>query len=301
MTIATEPTTPRKRYTVTDSDGKFIGKAELRAVPVASIKIDHAYQRDTSSSWVEEHRPFDARQAGTIVLSGRAGGPFCIDGGHRLAIAKADGVPLINAFVIDNLTQGDEARLFTRYQRERRNLTSFALFRADLVSRDPDTMAMDRVVRANGFMLAKTASDPRNITAIDSIRYIQRVGGEDLLHRTLRLVGQFWIGEEKALSGQVLKGMGLFLQSAGEQSSFRQGTLDKLMDRMAPVKLLRLSLSVSHKRGAAPAATPANVAEAIHEEYNKLVRDEAEKLRPLTIGNRARPNRVWSQSEKGKA
>lgn len=295
--ITPAPTQPVKRFTVRSKDGTYIGKAELRAVPVGTIKIDHAYQRDTSSSWVEEHRPFDARQAGTIVLSGRSGGPFCIDGGHRLALAKADGVPQINAFVIDGLTQGDEAGLFTRYQRERRNLTSYALFRADLVARDPDTMAMDRVVRANGYMLGKSPTTPKTITAIDSIRYIQRVGGEDLLNRTLRLVGQYWVGEEKALSGQVLKGMAVFLQSAGEQSSFRQAVLDKFMDKVPPVKLLRLSLSVSHKRGAAPAATPANVAEAIHEEYNKLVRDEAEKLRPLTIGNRARPNRVWAKSE----
>ena len=297
MTLATAPA-PTKRYTVRTADGTVIGKAELRSVHVDTIRIDHAYQRDTSSSWVEDHRPFDARQAGAIVLSGRAGGPYCIDGGHRLALAKADGVATINAFVIDGLNQGDEARLFTRYQRERRNLTSYALFRADLVALDPDTMAMDRVVRANGYMLGKSPTTPRTITAIDSIRYVQRVGGEDLLNRTLRLVGQFWIGEEKALSGQVLKGMAIFLQSAGEQSSFRQAVLEKFMDKIPPVKLLRLSLSVSHKRGAAPAATPANVAEAIHEEYNKLVRDEAEKLRPLTIGNRARPNRVWSQSER---
>lgn len=296
MTMPAIAEKPR-RYTVRTADGIVIGKAIMAAIPVGSIKIDHAYQRDTSSSWVEDHRPFDAQQAGAIVLSARAGGPYCVDGGHRVALANADGIPTINSFLVEGLSQADEARLFTRYQRERRNLTSYALFRADLVAHDPDTMAMDRVVRANGYMLGKTASTPRTITAIDSIRYIQKVGGEDLLHRTLRLVGQFWIGEEKALSGQVLKGMALFLQSAGEQSSFSQPTLDKVMNKVPPVKLLRLSLSVSHKRGAAPAATPANVAEAIHEEYNKLVRDEAEKLRPLTIGKRERPNRVWSRSE----
>lgn len=298
MIDPTPVTTPTKRYTVRTKDGAIVGKAELRAVPVDSIKIDHAYQRDVSSPWVEDHRPFEARQAGAIVLSSRAGGPYCIDGGHRVALARADGISHVNAFVVEGLSQADEAGLFTRYQRERRNLTSFALFRADLVAHDAATMAMDRVVRANGFILGKSPSTPQTITAIDSIRYIQRVGGEDLLSRTLRLVGQVWLGEEKALSGQVLKGLAIFLQSAGEQSSFRQQTLDKVMNNVPPVKLLRLSLSVSHKRGAAPAATPANVAEAIHEQYNKLIRDEAEKLRPLTIGNKARPNRTWSQGDR---
>lgn len=287
----------RKRYTVKDLSGKVIGKADLRSVAVHAIRIDSAYQRDVSTAWVQEHLPFNARQAGAIVLSSRAGGPYCIDGGHRLALARESGVSHINAFVIEGLTQRDEAGLFTRYQRERRNLTSHALYRADIVAGDPDTIAMERVVRVAGFQLGKTFTNPNTITAIDSIRYVQRVGGEDLLARTLRAVKTFWIGEEKALSGQVLKGMALFLQSAGEQSTFNQATLDKVMNAIPPVKLLRLSLGVSTKRGAAPAATPANVAEALHEQYNKLVRDEAEKLRPLTIGKRARPVRPWSKSD----
>lgn len=299
MTMPAATETP-KRYTVRTADGTVIGKATLRAVPVVDIKIDHAYQRDVSSAWVEDHRPFDPRQAGAVVLSSRSGGPYCIDGGHRIALARADGISHINGFVIDELTQADEAGLFTRYQRERRNLTSYALFRADLVSHDPDTMAMDRVVRASGFMLGKSPSTPRTITAIDSVRYVQRLGGDDLLGRTLRMIGDVWIGEEKALSGQIIKGVAMFLSSAGEQSTFSRATFDKVVNKVPPVKLLRLALSVSHKRGAAPAATPANVAEALNEEYNKLVRDDAEKLLPLTIGRRKRPDRVWARSEADK-
>lgn len=285
-----------KRYTVRDASGSVIGKAELRRVPVESIKLDHKYQRDTSSTWVEDHRPFDAQQAGAIVLSSRSGGPYCIDGGHRLALARADGVHHINAFVIDGLGQTDEARLFTRYQRERRNLRAWDLWRADIASNDEDTWAIDRVVRSNGFLVGRTPSD-RTITAIEALRKIQKLGGEDLLSRTLRVIKSFWIGEDKALSGQVLYGMAIFLLSAGEQSAFRQQTFERVVNTVPPVKLLRLSLSVSAKRGAAPAATPANIAEALNEQYNKLIKEPTEKLAPLTIGRRQRPNRVWAKGE----
>lgn len=294
MTIATVVPEKPKRYTVRDGTGAVIGKAELRPVPVQAVKLDHHYQRDTSSDWVEDHRPFDAQQAGAIVLSSRAGGPYCIDGGHRLALARADGVTHINAFVIDGLTQVQEARLFTRYQRERRNLRSWDLWRADIAAMDDSTLEIDRIVRAQGFMVGKSPSD-RTITAIESLRRIHKLGGPDLLARTLRTLKSFWIGEEKALSGQVMTGVALFLDSSGEQSTFRVQVWEKVLNSVPPVKLLRLSLSVSSKRGAAPAATPANVAEALNEQYNKLIKDPSEKLPPLTIGKRARPNRVWSK------
>jgi len=287
-----------RRYAVKDETGRVIGHGALSRIPVGAIKIDSAYQREVSSEWVHRHLPFDARQAGAIVLSGRAGGPYCIDGGHRLALARESGEQTINCFVIDGLSQRDEASLFTRYQRERRNLTSFALFRADKVALDADTMAMDRVVRAAGFELGKSARTATTITAIDSVRYIQRTGGDQLLADTLKIIRTFWIGEEKATSGQVLKGIALFLQSSGDSPHFRQAVLDNYLKKTAPVKLLRESQAVSVRRSGAPAVTAANVAEAIHEGYNKLVTADAEKLQPLTIGKRSRPARVWAKSER---
>lgn len=294
MTIATAAALPR-RYVVRQ-DGKVIGTGTLNRIAVHTIKIDSAYQREVSPEWVHRHLPFDAKQAGAIVLSGRAGGPYCIDGGHRLALAKESGEQTINAFVIEGLTQRDEARLFTRYQRERRNLTSYALFRADKVAGDEDTMAMDRIVRTAGFQLGKSAASGSTITAIDAVRYIQRTGGDELLAETLRTVKRFWIGEEKALSGQVLKGIALFLQSSGSSPNFRQAVFERYLTKTAPVKLLRESQAVSVRRSGAPAVTAANVAEAILEGFNKLVKDDAAKLPALTIGRRARPARIWSKS-----
>lgn len=286
MTMPATNTAPSKRYVVRDPTGREIGKAELRQVPVAAIKIDSAYQRDVSTHWISQHLPFDERQAGAIVLSGRAGGPYCIDGGHRLALARESGRPTINAFVIDGLTQADEAALFTRYQRERRNLTSHALFRADVVAGDAETLAMVRVVNNAGFQLAKTTG-PMHLTAIDSIRYIHRYGGDDLLARVLDIVKRIWFDEEKALSGQVLKGLALFLNSAGQEPTFRRESLEKVMKATSPLKLVRLSQAVAAKRSAA-SSSAANVAEALHEQYNKTVSQD-DRLGPLTIGAKRRP------------
>lgn len=277
-------TAPRK-FKVRDEHGQFVGTAELRMVPVNVIKIDSGYQRDVSTHWVSQHLPFDERRAGAIVLSGRAGGPYCIDGGHRLALARESGKSHINALVIDGLSRQDEARLFTRYQRERRNLTSHALYRADVVAGDEETLAMVRIVANAGFRLDKNAG-PNSITAIDALRYIHRQGGDDLLARTLDLVKQIWVGEEKALSGQILKGLALFLSSAGQQPAFRKDRLERVMHACAPLKLVRLSQAVAQKRSSA-SSSATNVAEALHEQYNKIAGNDP--LGPLTISGRKRP------------
>lgn len=290
MTIATVAT-PAKRYTVRDEVGRIIGKAELRSVAVKTIRRDSAYQRDVSEPWINHHLPFDVRQAGAIVLSARAGGPYVIDGGHRLALAIASGVGYINAFVIEGLAQQDEARLFTKYQRERRNLTSHALFRADKVALDPETLAIVHVVNNAGFTINdKKTNTPNNISAIDAVRYIHRYGGDDLLARTLDLVRRLWIGEEKALSAQVLKGTALFLQSAGREPTFKRELLERVMVEIAPTKLLRLAQGIAERRRSV-SSSAANVAEALLESYNKKIGKDGLPLGALKIGDKRRPSR----------
>lgn len=278
------------RYTVRDRDGQIIGKAELRQVPVSAIKVDHEYQRDISSHWIAEHLPFDPQKAGAVVLSDRAGGPYCIDGQHRLALARESGLAHINAYVIEGLAKADEARLFVQYQRERRNLTSFALFRAEQVAGDPETLAMIRVVHSAGFKLSnKSSGQPTVITAIDAIRYAHRLGGDDLLGRTLGLIHDVWFGERKATASAAIRGLALFLQSAGSQPMFKIDRLRRVMEDFAPSKLEREASAIAIRRNAATVG-PANFAEAILEKYNKVVPKGEQPLPTLTIGPRKRPS-----------
>lgn len=288
MTMPTTGDTRPRRYTMRDQKGNPVGTgAELRAVPVYAIKIDSAYQRDVKAAWVHAHMPFDPKTAGALILSSRAGGPYCIDGQHRLALARESGTDKVHALVIDGLTQADEARLFVIYQRSRTNLTSHALFRAELNAGDPETTAMVRIVNNAGFHLAKK-SGPLNITAIDAVRWVMRYGGDDLLARTLDLIRRLWFEEEKALSGQIIKGIALFLSSAGEQPTFSRERLERVMKANGPLRIMRIAQAIAEKRKAAT-SSPANIAEALQAEYNKLVTKGEEPLEPLRIGEKRRP------------
>lgn len=286
MTLATSE---KPKRMVMKADGEVVAKGFMRSVPVAAIKIDPDYQRDLKQSFIVEAGQFDPQLAGTVVLSSRLGGPFCIDGHHRVGIARASGVSHVNAFVIDDLTKADEARLFVRLQRMRRSLSSHDLFKGESVSGDPETLAMIRIVNNAGFRLVQRAGgNPTAITAIDSVRYIHRYGGDDLLSRTLGLVKEMWLGEPKALSGPTLKGLALFLQSAGQQPTFSRDRLLRVMDHYTPLKVQRFAQAIAIKRNAASPG-PANFAEAILVEYNKIIPKGELPLPPLTIGSRKRP------------
>lgn len=289
MTTAFETEKPqgfRARF-----QGKDIGRAVLRQVPVDAIKIDPDYQRGTSRKWVSDHMPFDEQKAGSLILSHRGGALYCIDGGHRLELARATGTHKVNCYVIEGLDKRTEAQLFTYYQRERRNLNSHDLFRADVASGDEDTLAMVRIVNNAGFHLVdKARGGPNNITAIDACRYIQRYGGDDLLIRTLDVVKSFWIGYDKALSGQVLKGIAVFLHSAGEQAMFSRDTFSKVMNENVPVRILGLAQENATKR-VSSSTSASDVAEAIWFKYNqKAAKDR--RLSALTISGRKRPTRT---------
>lgn len=287
LAMSSESVEPR-RYTV-KVNGKVVGKAVLKTIPVDAIQFDSAYQRALSRPWIQQHLPFDEQLAGAIVLSSRAGGPYCIDGGHRVGLAKESHVPTINAYIIDGLTQKDEARLFTQYQRERRALTAWALYRADLVAEDPETIDVQGIVLRAGYRIDEKASNDSIITAVDSLRYIYRHGnGAELLARTLELVKRIWYGEPKALSGQSLKGLALFLSFAVGQPGFRSDRLETVMQEYAPSKVLRLSQAIAADRNAA-STTPANVAETLNNLYIKKLGRNDPPFPPFMIGAKKRP------------
>lgn len=280
-------------------NGKDIGRAELRLVPTDVITIDPDYQRGTSRKWVADHMPFDEQRASTLILSRRGGNLYCIDGGHRLELARASGVHKVNCHVLEGLDKRTEAHLFTYFQRERRNLNSHDLFRADVASGDDDTLAMVRIVTNAGFRLVdKAGSGPNNITAIDACRYIQRYGGDDLLSRTLETVKTFWVGYEKALSGQVLKGIAVFLHSTGEQAVFSRDTFSKIMQENVPVRILGLAQENATKR-VSSSTSASDVAEAIWFKYNQKAPKDR-RLSALTISGRKRPQRTSRTSSEYK-
>lgn len=274
MAVSVPEAAVNPRRMVAKLDGREIAKGEIRKMPVAMLKTDSAYQREPSSAWVQARLPFDSSKANTVVVSTRKGGPYVVDGGHRVKLAHESGVQFINAFVVDDLTQAQEAILFRDLNRERTGHTSRGLYRAELVGQDVDTVLMTRIVHRAGFQLPTDAKSrgERVITAIDSVRWIFRQkDGPVLLEEVLKYIDDGgWVGMDKALSGPILKGLAIFLRSERQRAMFQPQRLRKVMSEKPPLALLVLAQQIAIKRRTASIGS-SNVAEAMLEFYNKNI------------------------------
>lgn len=280
---------PIKKYHMKLNGNRTGHSAELREIPVDQIHYDPEYQRPTNQKWITDHQPFLPEQAGTIVVSVRGGRLWCVDGRHRASLADFCGVKTIRAFVITGMTKQEEASLFVKLQRERRSLSAWDLYRAEVAAGEPQTNDMVVALHQSGFRIdQKTGGDPHVITAIDSMRFVYRLGGAPLIGDTLRLVtDSMWLNLERSLSGPILKGLAIFLHSEQERPTYDAERTVKQLRHCAPTFLLLKAQQIAiTRRSASVSAT--NVAEAVLDLYNARLAS-ASKLPGITINQRKRP------------
>lgn len=277
---------PRARFKVRDNEGTLVGTAELRKVPVDVIKIDSSYQRDLDQRWVNAHLPWDPRKAQAVILSDRAGGPYCVDGQHRLAIAREGGVAFVHAIVVSGLTRAGEARAFVGFQRDRRALKSWDLFKAELSGDDPTARNIVAISNHVGFRVEKTAGD-NHIAAVEALKRTYKLGGELLLRRVLGVLRARWFGESKATSGLVIYGLALFFHSAPSHPQYDEERFARIVASHSPSRIVREAQAVADRRNAAMSSA-SNVAEALFDLYNAGLKPE-KRLPKLTIGGKRRP------------
>lgn len=264
----TMPASTTQRMRMRDQSGQVIGTGHLRLVPVADIKIDSHYQRDLNQEWVNASKPWDPKQGGTIILSTRAGGPYCIDGQGRVAIARESGVATVSSFLIDGLTQAEEAALFVRLNVSRRSLKSWDLFKGELAAGMDEAIALVRITTACGYRVERQTTGVTHIVAIDALRRAYRLSGAEGLTRVLSILRAQWFGEEKSTSGQIIFGMALFLESSAKHPRFDEARVAKVTTMYSPTRVLREAQAVAEKRRAIQSSST-NVAEALLNLYNR--------------------------------
>ncbi len=286
MTMPGEHTT--RKATITKPDGRQVA-VPVRRVKVSEIDIDHAYQRDLDAAWIEKQARvgWNEAQAGVVTLSARAGRLRCIDGQHRVNLARECGVHEVWAYVLEGLTQAQEADLFTKFQKVRRQLKVWDLFKADTVAQKEEALTVARVVNRTGFRISRE-SGPGYINAVGTLLRIYRWGGEDALADTLTIIKRLWtLDDAMALRGQIIEGVALFLHSFQHQPQFRMERLEKVMPETAPAKLLRLAQDIASRRSVATVGS-SNIGEALRDLYNKGIAND-HKLGALSKGGKRLP------------
>ena len=188
----------RYKWTVKDKQGVLldIGKHELH--------IDRSYQRDANErkvlalaakwSWVA---------CGVITVADRDGTFWVIDGQHRvMAARKRADIDKLPCIVFESLTSKDEARGFLDANTQRKPITGFDRFRADLVTGDPGAILINRLCAATGREL-NADPGPNHVRCVSTMRK-HAANAPDVLESLWPLIHELFANQsvqEKLLDG----------------------------------------------------------------------------------------------------
>lgn len=191
-------------------------KTENRKISVDELNVSDAYQRTIVPGRVNRiAKHLDQDAFGSLTVGQRSDGTYwVVDGYQRLTAARRLGIAMVPCDVFASDGQEHEARVFRLKNRERTNVSSVALFRAQLTEGDEQTLAIAAAVKASGFKLGLDNHSTRwpYIRAVKSLeRSFERVQAEGLV-MALGLINDAWPGEDAALQGDMIEGMCWFIK-----------------------------------------------------------------------------------------
>jgi hypothetical protein len=219
---------------------------ELDVVEVSACYTDK-FQRPLAERWLRKaEQDFRPWLLGTITVSERErrGKVFSVvDGQHRLELVTRKEISVIAAVILTGLTIEDEAALFSDLQSERRGITPFQRFQADIVAKRPDQLAINAMLADGAIKLELTeTSDGPGL--IKCVRMLERIYDDDpaVLRKVLTLVQRTWPGMPLARSERFVSGLYRFCKDEDKTASRGQDVpttggasvdLERFVDRLA--------------------------------------------------------------------
>ncbi len=191
-------------------------KTENRKIGVDELNISDSYQRTIVPGRVNRiAKNLDQDAFGSLTVGQRRDGTYwVVDGMQRLTAARKLGIVMVPCDVFQSEGQEHEARVFRLKNRERTNVSSVALFRAQLTEGDEQTLAIADAVKKSGFKLGLDNHSTKwpYIRAVKALeRSFQRVDGSGLI-LALSVLADAWPGEDGALQGDMIEGVCWFIK-----------------------------------------------------------------------------------------
>lgn len=211
------------------AETKLAGTVEV--IPLALLKVDHAYQRDLSMELVQKiARDYDIVAADLIVVSRRSSGDlYVVNGQHRAAAAQLAGEVEILAHVVPGLTPPEEAELRLKGN-TRRTDNVFERFRAQRAAGHAETIAIDAVAASFGTKMNSWADNAQGVNAISTIEWLYRRDNGMLLVRVFELIRDSFgsVGGNRTTNVAILKGLAFLI----ERHPPNEVNRDRLVERL---------------------------------------------------------------------
>ena len=156
----------RYKWVVNGSPG------DLAYIRKTLLEIDHNYQRHAKNARVLKlAKRWNWLACGVLIVSKRAGRYYVVDGQHRLmaAMKRAD-IDSLPCLIFESAEMRDEAVAFRDANKERRPITTFEQWNANLVAGDEATLFAHSIITSAGRTPSEAAghSTVRCLSAIVS-------------------------------------------------------------------------------------------------------------------------------------
>lgn len=246
-------------------------------LPIDQLTVDSAYQRPLTSFVKRIEKGWNPALVGTLIVSQRKPGRYAVvDGQTRMEGAKLNGVHELPCLVYEDLTRAQEADLFALLQTERRGMVAANRFRAEVIAKKPDAMAVERIANEAGFTIGTNVANGFEIQAVGALEQVYRGGrsrgasweaNPELLRTTLKIVKGAWpkmpLG---AKSGTLIRGLAHFLMNGPKNIE-----VTRLTDRLSAVTPSALATRADQLREGRGlgGSSPRFMSEAIGAQYQR--------------------------------
>lgn len=244
----------------------------IEIIPVEQMYMGR-YQRPLDERWIRQRVDnFKPWLLGTVTVSERNYSNrqrdehlrfAVIDGQHRRELALGNGMTHLAAVVFYNLTEAEEAGLFAAFQQERRNITPFQRFQAQIINGNARAKAIHKLVKEQGFELVPSGNVPNTLRAV---KLLEDIYDEDpvMLKRLLGLVRRTWKDMPYNNNQQLLRGLASLMRDTEMDE-------DRFVDRLSsvtPLTILDRAGKLREGRGVTGSLT-LFVREALETEYRR--------------------------------
>ncbi len=191
-------------------------RPELRWLPVASLAVDHRYQRTLESKRskalidsIAARFNWSAFQA-VLAAPGAEGTWLLLDGQHRVEAARRCGIDEVPAVVVAAGSLEEQAAAFVRANTDRVAVNGFALHHARLAAGDDSAAAVAAACAASGIIIPRyqiqaARLKPGETIAIASIGLIIKRHGAALATCALQDVAAAFAGAAGRLSAALIR------------------------------------------------------------------------------------------------
>ena len=164
------------KWTIVDEPGEF------RFIDKRELQIDTSYQRRQILAKVQKIASSWSWQAcGCILVAQRDASLFVFDGGHRVEAAmRLSKVQKLPCLVFQTEGAKEEAESFVRVARERRPITSYERFKAEVVAGNPAALTVEKLALEAGRIVSSTAG-PATIKCVASLEHLVQTSEETLV------------------------------------------------------------------------------------------------------------------------